>query len=780
MRRSLPGIKASRVKFWLLDINYEMRLGTPEIWLWGIYDGERILLLEREFRPYFYLIISDEPVRVLQALRSESLKVEERVEFQPLERNFFGKPVKVIKVICSNPETMGNLAQRLSKVKGVERSLEDDIRLSTRYLIDTGVTPCSWHVAEVLRAENPPEVIADKVYSLVGPPEKLDEGGLPKLRIMSFHVVSLGGSGSLQGGKEPVAVISVDGSPKGTHQFFMGDGEDRGALVSFIRYAKEYDPDIIVGYGINQGIWQALMYRAQHHGLKLAVDRAFSEPHTSSYGHISITGRVGLDLLDVAKEMPSLDVERLDNFARYLGLGVKDELMDLEETDLSDLWASGDKKLVLKYSAHNAEIIAEAADSLLAFLTQLSDLVKLPLDHVVAAAVGFRVESYLMAFAYNAGELIPKRIARDYAPYAGGLVLNPKPGIHRDIAVIDFRSMYPNLMIKYNISPDTYTEGAAKDLNVAPEVGYGFRKSPDGFYKQALKSLVFARGDLAAKLRDLSPRTAEYRLLEARQRAIKIITNAMYGYCGWVGARWYVKPVAEATAAWGRSVILRSIELAKSAGLEVIYGDTDSIFLRNDPAKVAKVLKDVGVEIGLEARPEKVYEKLLFTEAKKKYCGLLSTGEIDIVGLEAVRGDWAGVAKKAQAKLIEIVLREEDAKKATAFVRQCVAQVLKGDVPKRDLVIWKTLTKPVEEYEVKAPHVEAAKIMKDKGWQPNVGDKIGYIIVKGDGKLYQRVRPFAFMKGYEPDYRYYVENQVVPAAARVLSIYDVDESTLLA
>ena len=775
----MPRIKASRVKFWLLDINFEMRLGTPEIWLWGICNGERVLLLEREFKPYFYLVISDEPGSVLPALRSESLKTKEPVEFQSVERNFFGRPVKAIKVICSNPETMGNLAQRLSKVKGIERSLEEDIRFSTRYVIDTGVTPCSWHVANVRRADNPPRVIADEVYSLVGPPEKLDEAGFPRLRVMSFHVVPLGGSGGPQPGKDPVAVISVNNSRKGPRQFYMGDG-DREVLISFIEYVKGYDPDIIVGYGVNQGIWQVLMNRAKHHGLKLAVDRASSEPHTSLYGHTSITGRAGLDLLDMAKEIPSLDVERLDNFARYLGLNVKGELMDLEETDISDLWASGDKQLVLKYAAHNAQIIAEAAESLLVLLTQFSDLVKLPLDHVVAAAVGFRVESYLMAFAHRAGELIPKRISRDYAPYAGGLVLNPKPGMHKDIAVIDFRSMYPNLMIKYNISPDTYTEEPAKDLNVAPEVGYGFRKSPDGFYKQALKSLVAARGDLATKLKGLSPRTTEYRLFEARQRAIKIITNAMYGYCGWVGARWYAKSVAEATAAWGRSVILRSIELAKSAGLEVMYGDTDSIFLRNDPVKVAKVLKAVGEEIGLEARPEKVYKKLMFTEAKKRYCGLLSTGEIDIVGLEAIRGDWAGVAKKAQKKLIEIILREEDVEKATAFVRQCVAQVLKGDVPKRDLVIWKTLTKPAEEYEVKAPHVEAAKIMKEKGWQPNVGDKIGYIVVKGDGKLYQRVRPFAFMEGFEPDYRYYAEKQVVPAAARVLSIYKVDESALLA
>ena len=97
----------------------------------------------------------------------------------------------------------------------------------------------------------------------------------------------------------------------------------------------------------------------------------------------------------------------------------------------------------------------------------------------------------------------------------------------------------------------------------------------------------------------------------------------------------------------------------------------------------------------------------------------------------------------------------------------------------RDLIIWKTLTKPVEKYAIKVSHAEAAKMMKDKGWSLTVGDKVGYVILTGEGRLYQRVKPYLFATYDEVDVNYYVTKQVVPAAARVLKFFGVTESDLL-
>jgi DNA polymerase I len=95
------------------------------------------------------------------------------------------------------------------------------------------------------------------------------------------------------------------------------------------------------------------------------------------------------------------------------------------------------------------------------------------------------------------------------------------------------------------------------------------------------------------------------------------------------------------------------------------------------------------------------------------------------------------------------------------------------------LIIWKTLTKAPEEYANRVPHVEAAKILKEKGWRLTGGDKVGYVILEGKGRLYNRVKPYVFTKIDEVDVEYYVTNQVLPAAARILGFFKVTEEELL-
>jgi DNA polymerase I len=208
---------------------------------------------------------------------------------------------------------------------------------------------------------------------------------------------------------------------------------------------------------------------------------------------------------------------------------------------------------------------------------------------VGTAAVGFRVEWFLIKHAYKIGELVPKRKERPYLPYAGAIVLPPKPGIHEQIAVLDFKAMYPNIMVAYNLSPDTYVSPnepqPPSGVFEAPEVGHKFRKEPPGFYKEVLTYLISVRDKIRSKLKGLPPDSGEYRVLNARQKAVKIITNASYGYAGWIGARWYIKPVAEAATAWGRNIISNAVKIAETLGVAVIYGDTDSLFVKHEPEK---------------------------------------------------------------------------------------------------------------------------------------------------------------------------------------------------
>ena len=775
-----------KLTLWLLDVNSEAKNGQPEIWLWGIdRSGQRVLVIDRNFRDYFYAVIEEtaNAKKVAEGIaQQQSVSI---VKLEVVERKLFGKPVNAVKVYCRNPDDISKCARELRNFEGVKDCLEDDIRYSMRYLIDNNTVPCGWHEIEVTEETNTRKVQVSKVYRAQSFPKLLESTEVSKLKVLGFSTIFYSKEGSPKPDRNPVVMLSVATNSGEERQFLVDEDRNDGPVIEdFVSYVRHFDPDIVVGYGINGQDWPYLIERCKKLGLRLQVDRAETEPHTSVYGHVSITGRANVDLLDFAGEFSEVKVQTLENLADYLGIMKIENRQLVEDVDYADYWDSREKREILKkFSMDNTRCVMGIAQAVMDFAMQLSNLVSLPLDHVGSAAAGFRVEWFLIKRTHGLGELVPKRIEQPYRPYAGGVVLKPLPGMHGNIAVLDFKSMYPSLMIAYNISPDTYVppkEPAPKSgVYEAPEVGHHFRKEPAGFYKEVLSYLISVRDEIRSRMKALPPESVEYRVFDARQKAVKVITNASYGYAGWTGARWYVKPVAEAAAAWGRHTILNSIRMAEEAGLRVVYGDTDSIFLNNDVEKIEGLSKKIKKELGLEIKPDKVYVRIFFTEAKKRYAGLLPDGRLDIVGLEVVRGDWANIAKTVQEKVLEIVLKEQSPEKAAEFVQQFVSELRQKRVSFRDLIIWKTLTKPAEEYEVKASHVEAAKMLKEKGWELAVGDKVGYVIVVGSGRLYERVKPYKYASYDEVDLEYYVSKQVVPVATRVLESFGITEEQLL-
>lgn len=775
-----------KVVFWLLDVNYEIRNGLSELWLWGIDDsGKRVLIIDRGFVDYFYAVVEEntEPAAVIEEINKKHYDFVLKLE--AVDRRFFGKPVKAIRVFCKNPETISKLARDLRNFEGVKDCLEDDIRYSMRYLIDNNAVPCAWHDIEAVSEKCPEAVQVDRAYNAKSSPRLLEKADAPTLRILGFSMTCYSREGSPKPDRNPVIMISIKTNSGEEKQLLADESRnDKAVLEAFMDYVRCFNPDIIVGYGVNGHDWLYLIERCKHFNLKLPVGRTCAEPHTSVYSHVSLTGRVDLDLADYAEEFPDVKVKTLANLADFLGVLKLEKRTVIEDIDVADCWDDQAKREVLKrFCLDNARCVMGVAEAVLDFAMQLSSLVGLPLDHVGTAAAGHRVEWFLMKRTHSLGELVPKRIEQPYRPYAGGLVLQPTPGLHDDIVALDFKSLYPNLMRSYNLSPDTYVAPdepmPAGGVYEAPEVNHKFRKKSAGFYKETLSYLISARDDIRFKMKKISSESVEYRVLDARQKAVKIITNAMYGYAGWTGARWYVKPVAEAAAAWGRDTISTAIKMAEAEGLKVIYGDTDSIFVNNDSERIARLSKEIEEKLGLEIRPDKIYVRIFFTEAKKRYAGLLTNGHLDIVGLEVMRGDWADVARNVQENVLEIILKEQSPLKAVEFVHKFIRELRQKHVPFRSLIIWKTLTKPAEEYQVKASHVEAARMMKQRGWELAVGDKIGYVVVAGSGRLYERVKPYVLASYNEVDIDYYVSKQVIPATARILESFGITEEQLL-
>ena len=771
--------------FYVLDVSYEVEGGKPVVIIWALdEEGKRVLLKDRRFRPYFYVLPKsgadmEELKKKISALSKPKSPI---ISVDAEEKKLVGRPKKVLKVTTVLPESVREYREEIKRLKEVEDVLEADIRFAMRYIVDKGIRPSGWMEFEVKGLGKDGRYRVEKVYEVLEDPKPVSKEERPQLRTLAFDIEVYNERGTPRPERDPIISIALIKDGEASHKF-AEDMDDKALLTWFRKEVLDFNPDLIVGYNCNYFDWPYLIERAKLKGVKLDVGRKVGVvPTKGAYGHVSVPGRLNVDIYDFAKEVYEVKVKTLENIADYFNVMKKGERPLIPGHEIYKYWKDPAKREILKeYNIADAMSTYLLAKLFIPFGEQLSYLTGLPLDQVMAASVGYRVEWYLIRVAYQTDELVPNRVERRASSYKGAIVLRPLKGVHENVAVLDFSSMYPNIMIKYNVGPDTLVKPGEKvdpeEVYVSP-AGYMFRKRPDAFFKKSLVTLLELRKSIKKRLKELDPNDPLYKLLDERQKAVKVLANAHYGYMGWPHARWYCRECAEAVTSWGRELILRAIEMAKKLGLKVIYGDTDSLFVIYDKEKVQKLIELIEKELGFEVKIDKIYKKLFFTEAKKRYAGVLEDGRIDIVGFEAVRGDWAEIAKEVQEKIVEMVLKEGNVNKAVSYVKSVIEKLERGEVPIEKLVIWKTLEKSLNEYKSEPPHVAAAKRAIARGYEVKKGDKVGYVIVKGGGKLSNRAWPWFLVQKEMIDYNYYVEHQVIPAALRILGYFGVTEASL--
>ncbi len=770
--------------FWLLDLNHETYEGKSSIWLWGItHKGKRVLVIDDNYRAYFYLLPrkDQDPEELRKKLEAE--QPHPSVESATIEKKkLLADERVVLKVFCKDPDFLEKAARETLKKTGAEATYEEKLRLAIKYQYDHGIKPCQWYEVDTTASSIDPEKFSvQETLTATDHPHAIAKEELPSLDLFSFSLLSVSKIGAPNAIRDPVQLISWRTNKDSSEVLLTQAHSDESIIQKFGEDVTKTNPDFVLSFEGNGVHWPYLVKRANKTKIPLKVGRDGGPPHQSLYGHYSLIGRANVDLLNFSEDLYEVKNKTIENVARYLGIKFSDQ-KTIDETSYFDYWSKPDqRKILVKHVEVQTETVLKIGEEAIDYVIQISALSGLPPDQVIAAAVGFRVDNYLMMETHNLGQLIPPRTEQPIIPYKGAIVLEPKVGLHDNVASLDFSSMYPSLMIKYNISPDTLVTGKEReDVFEVPEVKHRFRKSPSGFYRIVLTKLIEARKTTKAELKRTAPSDSRYPLLKAREKAVKVMTNAVYGYAGWAGARWYSKEVAESAAALGRETINRAISFAKSLGLSVFYGDTDSLFVNYEEKLVQKFQAEIDRQLGLEINLSEIYKRILFTEAKKKYAGLKTDGQIDVVGLEAVRGDWSNLARDVQNTVLRMVLEDSSPMRATTYVQDLTRDLKSKKLPLSSFIIWKTLTKPVEGYEVNAPHVEAAKKMAKDGWPITAGDKVGFIITKRPGKLFQKAEPHYKVTIEEVDYDYYIRNQIVPAAARILEILGVSEEQLLA
>jgi DNA polymerase I len=236
--------------------------------------------------------------------------------------------------------------------------------------------------------------------------------------------------------------------------------------------------------------------------------------------------------------------------------------------------------------------------------------------------------------------------------YRGGLVVEPTPGIHFNVSVVDFASLYPSIIKVHNLSYETVNcphESCSQDPDQKiTDTSYWTCKEKKGITSLLIGSLRDLRVNYYKQLsKDKTISPEERQLYTVVSQAIKVILNASYGVMGAEIFPLYCLPVADATAAIGRNIITRTIEKCRESGIAVVYGDTDSLFLR-DPSEgnVEEISKWAKTNQGVDLELDKEYRYVVFNNLKKNYIGVLKDGTVDVKGLTGKKSHTPAFIRK--------------------------------------------------------------------------------------------------------------------------------------
>lgn len=745
----------------ILDVDYITEEGKPVIRLFKKENGKFKIEHDRTFRPYIYALLRDDSkIEEVKKITGERHgKIVRIVDVEKVEKKFLGKPITVWKLYLEHPQDVPTIREKVREHPAVVDIFEYDIPFAKRYLIDKGLIPME---------------------------------GEEELKILAFDIETLYHEGEVFG-KGPIIMISyADENEAKVITWKNIDlpyvevvSSEREMIKRFLRIIREKDPDIIVTYNGDSFDFPYLAKRAEKLGIKLTIGRDGSEPKMQRIGDmtaVEVKGRIHFDLYHVITRTINLPTYTLEAVYEAI-FGKPKEKVYADE--IAKAWESGENlERVAKYSMEDAKATYELGKEFLPMEIQLSRLVGQPLWDVSRSSTGNLVEWFLLRKAYERNEVAPNKPSEEEyqrrlrESYTGGFVKEPEKGLWENIVYLDFRALYPSIIITHNVSPDTLNLEGCKNYDIAPQVGHKFCKDIPGFIPSLLGHLLEERQKIKTKMKETQD-PIEKILLDYRQKAIKLLANSFYGYYGYAKARWYCKECAESVTAWGRKYIeLVWKELEEKFGFKVLYIDTDGLYA-TIPGGESEEIKKKALEFVkyinsklpglLELEYEGFYKRGFFV-TKKRYAVIDEEGKVITRGLEIVRRDWSEIAKETQARVLETILKHGDVEEAVGIVKEVIQKLANYEIPPEKLAIYEQITRPLHEYKAIGPHVAVAKKLAAKGVKIKPGMVIGYIVLRGDGPISNRA---ILAEEYDPkkhkyDAEYYIENQVLPAVLRIL------------
>lgn len=688
-------------------------------------------------------------------------------------KTFDGKSIKA--VYLSSQSSYFNF-RRYCQDNGL-RTYESDIWPAERFLMERFI----FGAAEV----HGESTVDGKLITYTNPQVR-STNYRPSLDILSFDIET--------GIDGTVYSIGVDytGSKTYQHVYMRADREEvvsktltyfsseSSMILKFVEDLQNIDPDVIIGWHVIGFDLRFLVNRCEKLRIPFKIGRAntdiFLEDKKGIGTKAKIPGRVILDgppmLRSAFLQYKNFKLETVAS--EVLGTG-KDIASDGGKVSEIERRFKEDKLALAKYNLLDCTLVTEIFNKL--------DLFNFSIDRVINSGLVFdklgistaSFDHYMLPLFHRKGLVAPNASDLEREDTSvGGMVIEPKVGHHKNIAVFDFKSLYPSIIRTFKIDPFSRLNNDTDYVRLPN--GSKFSRTQH-FLPHIIENLLERRA-IAKKQNNHS-----------LNLATKILMNSFYGVMGSLRCRFYHSDLPSAITETGHWVLKQSIEFFENRNLEVLYGDTDSLFVKlpadNDSSKFAfEIAADLNIYLTqlireefnldsyLELEFEKLYSDIFFTTmrdshfgAKKRYVGLVD-GQLDFVGMEYVRSDWTELAKKFQYELFENYFMQVPVE---GFIKNFVKELKSGKY--NDLLTYtKRLSKDPKEYTKNIPqHVKAALQVNHTG--PYRLKEVSYVITL-EGPI-----PVQNEFGHI-DYQHYIEKQIRPIADQVLRTLGKDFDSL--
>jgi DNA polymerase-2 len=569
---------------------------------------------------------------------------------------------------------------------------------------------------------------------------------------------------------------------------------EQALLIDFVELINQLDPDIIIGWNVIGFDFNVIVQRAEILNVSLSIGRDGNvcQVHQSARGktYLRLEGRIVLDGIDVLKGATyHFDSYSLENVSRQLlNKGKLVENVSHRADEIIDMF-DNDKAALAKYNLMDCELVLAIFEhaKLIQYLVERTVLTGLALDKIGGWSSAF--DNLYLPVLHRNGYVAPEYasgVSDMSSP--GGYVMDSVPGLYRHVLVLDFKSLYPSIIRTFKIDP----MGLAHSRLIEDENDLvpGFNGAIFSKHKTILPHVI----DELWRARD----KAKLANNQAMSQAIKILMSSMYGVLGSNACRFFDHRLSGSITLRGHEILTSTAKkIVSDYGYQVIYGDTDSVFVWlgddcNDSKahsvgeKLAKELtiwwqqqlsQKYQIESHLELEYETHYTKFLMPTmrdselgTKKRYAGLQhfkdDSTQMVFKGMENVRSDWTELAKEMQQHVFHCAFNDLPYQD---YIKEKVQQVRNGELDEK-LIYHKKLRQPLQDYlKNKPPHVQAALKLQAHYEKQKIREQVS----RGQTIVY-----CITVNGAEPleclasqlDYDHYIDRQLQPALDALLSV----------